>query len=805
MASATQNQQAVETPASIENQKRWRDLNARLHRDGYADILSSLPSHRELRIGLHPVLKLPIFHFGTLGSRRVYVVSSYGTITHLSTGDTAGQVYLPVEGDPFSIEIRPPFSSLKDHGMGASLLKEELLAMVRYYFLSWAPVSAMRNALGVMQTPDYSFLLNALNILAEAQRLPIPPSKEDQLTKSNICTERDDVPSCIPPNDPTSDRVRGLSNANALAHIRDVHHDTTTKKTNDTATEQSSTASSIVKAIEVSSPGPVEAINGDFQKLAEPKHPPSATKKQEVIVHDKRPEAPEERNANDATETVLPDPGPPETATKESSSENAGSASTGAKIGVNEGTKTIPGRQQGDSAVSSEITTKISLPKTDTALQTLRSQIGMDRLSVLPDLSTLKFDEVRDLPDYLPLILRIGTLHDAPETIEVWAFLKPGEGGSSIEFTAYDEQQREVDWFELPDLAVWSYFLAAIMLEQPFASMQDEEQFTALVKYYFLLAAEKRLFGFGDAGHKIGVDWTLRDGLIDACESVGGESEIKKMKKSRVHTRGIAKVVKISTKRSYDKVPTKRSHDKIPPSSGSDGEGETPSRAPDRRRQTAGHATKKPRSSVSDGTGASSKQGSGMNKNPRSSLSKPDAATSTPMSSAGRGKNRSPQKQRQIIKPIPLKGYSDSDTETDSIPPKAPPQPTVPPKAPEPVRDLLTPVPAVLSNPPTEKELQALDLRSHQLDDHIASLSQDIAVYAGKVKQAKKMILKQRGLDKQMAEYWEDSIKEYEGRIETTRERVMVAMEEKRELDGRIRKVLEEWPGLADKIVLSKV
>ena len=61
-------------------------------------------------------------------------------------------------------------------------------------------------------------------------------------------------------------------------------------------------------------------------------------------------------------------------------------------------------------------------------IQSIRNAVGEDRLSSLPGLDAITFEEETAPGEYLSIILRVGTCFDATVgELELWAYVKPNE------------------------------------------------------------------------------------------------------------------------------------------------------------------------------------------------------------------------------------------------------------------------------------------------------------------------------------------------------------------------------------------
>ncbi|KAF2677858.1 hypothetical protein K458DRAFT_395497 [Lentithecium fluviatile CBS 122367] len=154
--------------------------------------------------------------------------------------------------------------------------------------------------------------------------------------------------------------------------------------------------------------------------------------------------------------------------------------------------------------------------------ETLREQIGNYLLGFLPPLDDVVFEGNNDGTDYLPAIIHVATYEDPDEgTLEIWVYLKPSKDATkepSFEFTAWRhgsdaESTSEFD-SEIPrdDLVLRADFYP------PFKSVKWEEQVTALVRYYFLLASESERLEFAE--HHIPGNRAFVESLREACRTL---------------------------------------------------------------------------------------------------------------------------------------------------------------------------------------------------------------------------------------------------------------------------------------------
>ncbi|KAF2638541.1 hypothetical protein P280DRAFT_471142 [Massarina eburnea CBS 473.64] len=169
--------------------------------------------------------------------------------------------------------------------------------------------------------------------------------------------------------------------------------------------------------------------------------------------------------------------------------------------------------------------------ETDPILTALRNheQLGQ-LLSLLPELRTMVFDQVKNAPPgYLPLRMLIGQYAPSEEHElsghKAWIFMKEHEskdkpGARAAAPRTYihifhphtDKPVREKD-------VKFSDCFHLLELVPVFKHIRDNSKgemlFKAIVKYYYILAANARLFGFKD--HLIPINNTFREELRIVC------------------------------------------------------------------------------------------------------------------------------------------------------------------------------------------------------------------------------------------------------------------------------------------------
>ena len=232
--------------------------------------------------------------------------------------------------------------------------------------------------------------------------------------------------------------------------------------------------------------------------------------------------------------------------------------------------------------------------ETDPTLRDLQKKLGPDALSLLPKSNICTFKKIHtNEPGFLILRLLLGSLHDTPRSdldgTELWASFKMHDKNDRAAprmhvhaFTA-DADDVVGDDLKIKDILPYLKPGAAFNSIAPGGDRAEELLLKALVKYFYIIAARDRLFGFDK--HKMPYNDSFADQLKIAVKRL----------QSQDPTRDDGQI----QRRPYKRL--KRSHDPTPTAVLSDAEEDVPSFPRTRDARRSGRRTGQPSSAaVSD-------------------------------------------------------------------------------------------------------------------------------------------------------------------------------------------------------------
>jgi hypothetical protein len=140
------------------------------------------------------------------------------------------------------------------------------------------------------------------------------------------------------------------------------------------------------------------------------------------------------------------------------------------------------------------------------ALEDLRKKVGTTLLANMPILLDLRFDESFEAEDCLPIVLFVGDYsRDATKVLqglEVWVIftdvhLATEKKAPTLQLTAWAPNSNAWDIkLDIPFSQVLDKQDSVFNIHRVFANVQSDEDFKAVAKYYFLLAAQSTGYHF---------------------------------------------------------------------------------------------------------------------------------------------------------------------------------------------------------------------------------------------------------------------------------------------------------------------
>lgn len=142
----------------------------------------------------------------------------------------------------------------------------------------------------------------------------------------------------------------------------------------------------------------------------------------------------------------------------------------------------------------------------DPIMARLKKEVGVEMLSLLPDINALTFKKIHHTqPGFLSIRLLLGTLNDETrpqlDGSEIWASFKMHDKGARAAPRMHAHAFRATTDEVLDEDLKVNTVLPNLKMAQPFRGVHGEDrkeelQLKALVKYYFMLAAKAQFLGF---------------------------------------------------------------------------------------------------------------------------------------------------------------------------------------------------------------------------------------------------------------------------------------------------------------------
>ena len=168
----------------------------------------------------------------------------------------------------------------------------------------------------------------------------------------------------------------------------------------------------------------------------------------------------------------------------------------------------------------------------DATMAELQKGVGSDMLQYLPGLASLTFKRVhQDQPGFLPVRMLIATLRDPIQPhrdgSEVWASFKMHDKGARAAPRMHTHAFRVNSNDIIDENLNIKTALPDLELDIAFNGVHgggrlEELQLKALVKYYFILAANAKLYGFSE--HHMPVNGSFIDQLKIVCKRVQAQA-----------------------------------------------------------------------------------------------------------------------------------------------------------------------------------------------------------------------------------------------------------------------------------------